>query len=86
MNPFLRSLAIAAGFAGLSLVFAGQVLGGEAHADGTSATKAQACKLATTLARQDVTNGRVTASHCECLENRDDHAAPWSCSAFVTSQ
>jgi len=57
---------------------------GESHADASAVTKAEACSLATRLARMDVGHDRVTGSHCECLENKDDRGAPWSCTAFVS--
>lgn len=84
MRLLLRHALIAGSLAAACLISAGHVLAGESHADGSSLTQAAACKLALTLARQGISNDRVRASHCECLENKDDHLAPWSCTAFVS--
>jgi hypothetical protein len=84
MRLLLRHALIAGSIAAACLVCASQVLAGESHADGSSSTKAAACKLALTLARQGISSDRVLASHCECLENKDDRLAPWSCTAFVS--
>ena len=56
----------------------------ESHADASSTTRAAACKLSVDLARQGIAANKVTASHCECLENKDDRDAPWSCTGFVS--
>jgi hypothetical protein len=80
MGPWL----VAASFMTACLAFAGVARANEAHADGTATTQAAACKLAMTLARVDVGKGKVTASHCDCLENKEDYQAPWSCQAFMT--
>jgi hypothetical protein len=80
MRRFL-SYALAAGFA-----LTGPALARDSHADGSSTTKAAACKLALALARQGIADDRVSASHCECLENKDDRLAPWSCTGFVSYQ
>jgi hypothetical protein len=84
MSPFLRHALTAASFALASMAFADRTSAHDAHADGTSTTRAGACKLALTLARQGVANDRIANSHCECLETKDDPVAPWSCTAFVT--
>lgn len=80
MLPWLVAASLMA--AGLAL--AGAARANEAHADGTATTQAAACKLALSLARVDVGKGKVTASHCDCLENKDEVQAPWSCQAFMT--
>ena len=82
----LHRLFLAASLALAGIATSGRVLAAQAHADGSSTTQPAACKVATALARQGLANGRVSASHCECLENKDDRAAPWSCTAFVTYQ
>jgi hypothetical protein len=69
-----------------ALAVAGPALARDSHADGSSTTKAAACKLALALARQGIAGDRVSASHCECLENKDDRLAPWSCTGFVSYQ
>ena len=58
-------------------------LAGESYAEGSATTRAAACKLALTLARQDVPANRVGATRCDCLEDKDDLQTPWSCTAFV---
>jgi hypothetical protein len=70
------------GAAGLAFPAAAPAL--ERHADASSTTKAEACKFALSLARQEIAGDRVTASHCECMENKEEPSAPWSCQAFVT--
>jgi hypothetical protein len=84
MRRALRPVLTAAALMAASLAFTGAARAHEAHADGSSTTQAVACKLALSLARQGVANDQVTASHCECLENKDDRTAPWSCTAFVS--
>jgi hypothetical protein len=84
MSPSLRRALRATTFALASLALMGQAPAHDSHADGSSATRAGACKLAMSLARQGVANDRVVNSHCECLETEDDIVAPWSCTAFVT--
>jgi hypothetical protein len=86
MSPFLRGAFTVAILALASLALASRGSAHDSHADGTSSTRAGACKLAMSLARQGVANSRVASSHCECLENKDDAVAPWSCTAFVTYQ
>ena len=76
-----RSCLIAAGFAA---ALAGAARAGEAHGDGTATTKDAACKVAMSIARIDMNRGKITASHCDCLENREETQAPWSCQAFIT--
>jgi hypothetical protein len=83
MSPFSRAALILASLPLASLAFADRAMAGDAHADGSSATRDGACKLATALARQGIPASRVASSHCECLENKDDKTAPWSCTAFV---
>jgi hypothetical protein len=56
----------------------------ESHADASSTTRAAACKLSVDLARQGIPADHVTASHCECLEIKDERTAPWSCTGFVS--
>ena len=80
---FVRHALIAAGLAAAVLASASAASAGEAHADGSATTQEAACKLALTLARTDVSGGHVTASHCECLENKAD-SVPWSCTGFVS--
>jgi hypothetical protein len=86
MISLSRRALSATAFAWVSLTFVGQAPAHDSHADGSSATRAGACKLAMSLARQGVANDRVANSHCECLETKDDLVAPWSCTAFVTYQ
>ena len=83
MSLFLRGALRATTFALASLTLIGQAPAHDSHADGSSATRAGACKLAMSLARQGVANDRIVNSHCECLETKDDVVAPWSCTAFV---
>jgi hypothetical protein len=83
MTRVLRSSLIAAGFAA-ALAGAGAARAGEAHGDGSATTKDAACKVAMSIARVDMTHGKVVASHCDCLESRDEPQAPWSCQAFIT--
>jgi alpha-D-ribose 1-methylphosphonate 5-triphosphate synthase subunit PhnH len=71
----------AACFAALAAPGAARAL--EAHADANAPTQPAACKLALALAGQDVSPNRRRASHCECLEDKDNHENPWSCTAFV---
>jgi hypothetical protein len=78
-----RTLASTVGRLLIGLLFASGALAHDSHADGSSTTQAAACKLSMNLARQGIPNDQVIASHCECLENKDDRAAPWSCTAFV---
>jgi hypothetical protein len=73
-----------AGFAVAALGMAAPAIAGESHADASATTQAAACALATRLARLDASHGRMTASHCECLETKEERDAPWSCTAFVT--
>ena len=83
----MRILAHALAAASLALAGAaltGGAMAADAHADASSTTQPAACKLALTLARQGLSNSQILKSHCECLENKDDRAAPWSCTAFVT--
>lgn len=80
MRPWLAAASLMAA----CLVSGGPARANEAHADGTATTQAAACKLALMLARVDVGKGKVTASHCDCLENKEDFQAPWSCQAFMT--
>jgi hypothetical protein len=82
MRSILRRAA-SAGSLAAALLFASDALPRDGHADGSSSTQAAACKLALNLARQGIANDQVIASHCECLQNKDDRAAPWSCTAFV---
>ena len=84
MTRPLRGALTAAALVAAALAFAGRAAAGEAHADASATTQPEACKLALRLARLDTSNGHVTASHCECLESRDEPTAPWSCTAFVT--
>jgi hypothetical protein len=84
MQRSLRYRLTVGALAAAGLVFTGAALARESHADGSSTTQPAACKLALTLARQGVAADQVTASHCECLENKDDPRAPWSCTAFVS--
>jgi hypothetical protein len=84
MSPSLRRTLSATTFALASLALIGQAPAHDSHADGSSATRAGACKLAMSLARQGIANDRIANSHCECLETKDDLVAPWSCTAFVT--
>ena len=84
MARAIRPLMVATGFMAGCLVVAGAARAGDAHADGSATTQAAACKLALSLARIDVGKGKVTASHCDCLENKEDIHAPWSCQAFMT--
>ncbi|WP_158816554.1 hypothetical protein [Methylocapsa sp. S129] len=84
MKRLLRPMLTAGSLAAAGLIFAGAALAHDRHADGSSTTQAAACKLALQLARQGVANDQVTASHCECLENKEDHSAPWSCTGFVS--
>jgi hypothetical protein len=86
MRRATRHVLIAAGLAAAALAVADLAAAHETHADGSSTSQAAACKLATALARAGVVSGHATASHCECLENKEDRAAPWSCTAFVTYQ
>lgn len=79
----LRHALCATSLAAAALTFACPALAGEAHADGSSSTKAEACRVAMTLARQGIPGSKVSASHCECLENKAD-SVPWSCTAFVS--
>ncbi len=79
LRPTLIAVSLAAAFA-----YAGAARAGEAHADGSATTKDAACKLALTLARVDVGRGKVTASHCDCVEDKEEINAPWSCQAFMT--
>jgi hypothetical protein len=78
--------AMAAGSLAAALLFASDAVPHDSHADGSSTTQAAACKLSLSLARQGIPNDQVIASHCECLENKDDRATPWSCTAFVHSR
>ena len=75
--------ASTAGLLAVIVLSASAALARDSHADGSSTTQAAACKLSLNLARQGIPNDQVIASHCECLENKDDRAAPWSCTAFV---
>jgi hypothetical protein len=84
MRRVLRSTLVAAGLTAAAFASAGAARAGEAHADGSATTKDAACKVALSLARADVGHGKVTASHCECLENGEDVQAPWSCQAFMS--
>jgi len=84
MERILRYGLTAGALAAAGLVFAGAALARQSHADGSSTTQPAACKLALALARQGIAADQVTASHCECLENKDDPRAPWSCTAFVS--
>ena len=81
MVRVLRSGLIAAGFLG---ALAGGARAGEAHGDGTATTKDAACKVAMSIARVDMTHGKIVASHCDCLEDKEEPQAPWSCQAFIT--
>jgi hypothetical protein len=83
MTRVLRSNVIAAGLAAV-LAGVGSARAGEAHGDGTATTKDAACKVAMAIARVDMNHGKVTASHCDCLENKEEPRAPWSCQAFLT--
>jgi hypothetical protein len=77
--------ALIAGLLGATgVALAGAAFAHESHADGSSTTQPAACKVALALARQGVAAAAVTASHCECLENKDDRTAPWSCTGFVS--
>jgi hypothetical protein len=69
---------------GLTFAFVCAASARESHADASSTTRAAACKLSVDLARQGIPADKVTASHCECLENKDDRDAPWSCTGFVS--
>jgi hypothetical protein len=80
----LRRVTIFGTLAAASLALAAQASGGETHADGSSTTQAEACKVALTLARQGIRKDQLISSHCECLENKNEREAPWSCSAFVS--
>lgn len=84
MRRAMLSWAVAASMMAAGLALAGAARASEAHADASATTQAAACKLALSLARVDVGKGKVTASHCDCLENKDDTQAPWSCQAFMT--
>jgi hypothetical protein len=83
MTRFLRR-ALTATLATAGLALASAASAHDSHADGSSTTQPAACKVAMSLARQGIASGQVTASHCECLENKDDRLAPWSCTAFVS--
>jgi hypothetical protein len=80
----MRHGLIAACLAAAGLAAAGAARANEAHADGTATTKDAACKLALSLARVDVGKGKVTASHCDCVEDKSEFQAPWSCQAFMS--
>jgi hypothetical protein len=82
MTRVLRSSLVAIFAAALAGVSAARA--GEAHGDGSATTKDAACKVAMSIARVDMTHGKVVASHCDCLENREEPQAPWSCQAFIT--
>jgi hypothetical protein len=85
--PPRRPRASAAAIAGLviaGVALAAPAVAGESHADASATTQAAACALATRLARLEASHGRMTASHCECLETKEERDAPWSCTAFVT--
>jgi hypothetical protein len=84
MRRFPRNAPIAALLGAAGLALAGAAFAHESHADGSSTTQPAACKVALALARQGVAAADVTASHCECLENKDDRTAPWSCTGFVS--
>jgi hypothetical protein len=84
MRRYSRNALIAACFGAAGLALAGGALAHESHADGSSTTQPSACKVALALARQGISADKVTASHCECLENKDDRTAPWSCTGFVS--
>jgi hypothetical protein len=84
MRRVLRTTLIVTSLAAAAFACAGAARANEAHADASATTKDAACKLALSLARVDVGHGKVTASHCDCLENREDVQAPWSCQAFMT--
>jgi hypothetical protein len=83
MKRVWRPSLIAASLAAV-LAYAGAARASEAHADGSATTKDAACKLALSLARVDVGHGKVTASHCDCVEDKEEVNAPWSCQAFMT--
>ncbi len=86
MKRAWRDRLAAAGAAFVCIAVAGQAAAHEAHEEGSATTQAAACKLALALARADASGGRVTRSHCECLEERDNPQAPWSCTGFVSYQ
>lgn len=79
----LPAYTLSAACLAAALAAAGAARALEAHADANAPTQPAACKLALALAGQDVPSNRRRASHCECLEDKDNHENPWSCTAFV---
>ena len=86
MKRAWRDGLTAVGIAFVCIAAAGLAAAHEAHEEGSATTQAAACKLALALARADAAGGRVTRSHCECLEERANAQAPWSCTGFVSYQ
>jgi hypothetical protein len=84
MKRVMRHGLSAAWLAAACIAYAGAARAHEAHADGSAVTKDAACKVALSLARVDVGKGKVTASHCDCVEDKSEVEAPWSCQAFMS--